>query len=256
MPRRPRKSSNIGMYHVMLRGINQQMIFEDDRDKQYMLDTIKRFQSVSNVAIHSYCLMDNHIHLLVKERDESISRYIQRVSSSFVYWYNHKYERIGHLFQDRFRSESIETMSSFLRVLRYIHQNPVKAGIATNVLAYKWSSIHAYVDASRSSSFIDYEPGLQLFSPDRSKACQAFSDYMQLENDDVFLDDTITASKSDLEIRDHLSRLGIAEDGVLQQMNKEHRNAILLDLKEQKGISIRQLARITGISKSVIDRVI
>lgn len=136
-------------------------------------------------------------------------------------------------------------MSSFLRVLRYIHQNPVKAGIITNVFAYKWSSIHAYIGYS---TFIDCEPGLQLFSSsDLTQAYQNFSEYMQLKNDDVFVDDNITADKSDLEIRNHLNALGIPNASVLQQMNRNYRNAILSELKEWKGISLRQLARITGI---------
>lgn len=236
----------------MLRGINRQMIFEDDQDKQQLLDTMKRFQPISNVGVHSYCLMDNHIHLLLKEKDESISRFIQRVSSSFVHWYNHKYDRIGHLFQDRFRSEIIETMPSFLRVLRYIHQNPVKAGITTNVFAYKWSSIHEYIHAS---AFVDCDLGLQLFSSNTSQACQLFSEYMQIDNEDVFLDDGITASRSDLEVRNRMNQLGIPNASTLQQMNRGHRNAVLSELKELRGISIRQLERITGISKSVIDRV-
>lgn len=181
--RRPRQISSIGMYHIMLRGVNRQLIFEEDEDKQKMLDTIQRFRTISNMEIHSYCLMDNHIHLLLREKDERVSRFIQRISSSFVYWYNDKYDRVGHLFQDRYMSESIETMPSFLRVLRYIHQNPVKAKITPDVFAYKWSSIHEYINKS---TFVNCDLGLQLFSSDASQACQMFSEYMQLENEDVF----------------------------------------------------------------------
>lgn len=88
--------------------------------------------------------MDNHIHLLIREGDEPIGRLIKRISSSYVYWYNAKYVRCGHLFQERFKSEIVELKRSFLTVLRYIHQNPVKAGLATNVFEAGWTSINVY----------------------------------------------------------------------------------------------------------------
>ncbi|MFC4024421.1 transposase [Oceanobacillus longus] len=126
MPRKPRRKSRNGIYHVMLRGINRQTIFEDDNDRIRLLETIKRFKDISKFRIFCYCLMDNHIHLLLKETEEPVSKAIQRISASYVYWYNDKYERSGHLFQERFKSENVETITYFLTVLRYIHQNPVK----------------------------------------------------------------------------------------------------------------------------------
>lgn len=81
--------------------------------------------------------MSNHIHMLVREIEESISNTIKRVSSSYVFWYNKKYERCGHLFQERFKSEAVESDEYFLTVLRYIHQNPVKAGMTKSILDYR-----------------------------------------------------------------------------------------------------------------------
>jgi REP element-mobilizing transposase RayT len=117
----------------MIRGINRQAIFEDDEDRIRFIDTLREYKDISKYEIYGYCLMDNHIHLLIKEIDESISLIIKRISSSYVHWYNTKYERLGHLFQERFRSEVVEDDGYFLTVLRYIHQNPVKAKIAENV---------------------------------------------------------------------------------------------------------------------------
>ncbi len=80
MPRSPRRKSSNGIYHIMLRGINKQTIFENDEDKLRLLETIKRYKDISDFKIYCYCLMDNHIHLLVKETDETISKAIQRIS--------------------------------------------------------------------------------------------------------------------------------------------------------------------------------
>lgn len=124
MPRQARKRSNTQIYHVMLRGINQQQIFEDNEDYAKFIQVIRDCKSLSGFQLFAYCLMGNHIHLLLKETNEPIEQIFRRIGSRYVYWYNVKYRRVGHLFQDRFKSEPIETNEYFLTVLRYIHQNP------------------------------------------------------------------------------------------------------------------------------------
>ena len=127
MPRQARKRSNTQIYHAMLRGINQQQIFEDNEDYAKFIQVIRDCKSLSGFQLFAYCLMGNHIHLLLKETNEPIEQIFRRIGSRYVYWYNVKYQRVGHLFQDRFKSEPIETNEYFLTVLRYIHQNPIKA---------------------------------------------------------------------------------------------------------------------------------
>lgn len=251
IPRVARKKSTNGIYHIMLRGINRQTIFEDDEDKFKFLATIKKYQPVSRFSLYGYCLMDNHVHLLIKESEETISLVIKRISSSYVYWYNMKYERCGHLFQDRFKSENVENVRYFLTVLRYIHQNPLKAGLASNVFESKWTSINEYV---LQATIVDVHFPLQLFSPNRKIAIAKFKDYMNKPNEDECLDNIIKIRVSDDEIRKYLCDLGITNISTLQHMKKDVRDCILAELKGLKGISIRQLARVTGISKSVIQR--
>lgn len=252
MPRKARRKSRTGIYHIMLRGVNRQTIFEEEEDRIKFLETLKKYKNISKYQLYSYCLMDNHVHLLLKEVEETLSVTIKRISSSYVHWYNHKYNRSGHLFQERFKSEPVENHEYFLTVLRYIHQNPLKAGLAKNVWDSEWTSIQEYVHQKDS---IDIEFGLHLFSTNNSKAIQMFIEYMQQPNDDQCLDDQIQVKTTDIEVRAYLHQLGITHSSQLQQMNKENRNAILADLKNLEGTSLRQLARITGIAKSVIQRV-
>ena len=121
MPRKARQKSSTGVYHVMLREINRQTIFEEDEHKSKSIETLAKYKKVSSFELYAYCLMDNHVHLLVKEMGESISTALKRISSSYVYWYNMKYERCGHLFQELFKSENVEDDACFTTVLRYIH---------------------------------------------------------------------------------------------------------------------------------------
>ncbi|WP_017756550.1 transposase [Calidifontibacillus oryziterrae] len=256
MPRKPREKSSSGIYHIILRGINKQLIFEDDVDRTRFLDTLKKYKEISKFQLFSYCLMDNHVHLLLKEKDETISESIKRISSSYVHWYNTKYKRCGHLFQDRFRSECVENRRYFLTVLRYIHQNPLKAGLAENVFENKWTSIHEYIGVPNlEESLVDIEIVLKLFSPDKDKAINLFIEFMQEQNDDDHcLDDKSLVRWTDQEVADLLHEMGIANISMLQQMDIQARNTVISSLKAMDGISTRQLSRVTGISKSVIDR--
>ena len=129
MPREARKISQNETYHIMLRGINQQQIFEDEEDYQKFIEIIKSYQAICEYKVFAYCLMGNHIHFLMEFGKESIGQVFKRIGSKYVYWYNIKYQRKGHLFQDRFKSEPVDDDAYFLTVNRYIHQNPVKAGL-------------------------------------------------------------------------------------------------------------------------------
>jgi REP element-mobilizing transposase RayT len=252
MPRHSRQRSETGIYHVILRGINKQSLFEDSEDKERLYETLGRYKVISNFELYGYCFMDNHIHILIKEYTEPISLIVKRISGSYVYWFNWKYERSGNLLQDRFKSEAIESDAYFLTVLRYIHQNPVKAGIAKNISDYRWSSIHEYI---KKPAITDIDFALKIFSSDREKAVELFEKFMDKQNDDQCLDDIEKVRVPDSEIRTMLLEQGFSNINQLLRLEKQKRNEIIKSLKSVEGVTIRQLSRITGIPKSVIDRI-
>ncbi len=251
MARNFRKKSKIGIYHVMLRGINKQIIFEGDTDKRKFIKVIRERKEICNFQLFSYCLMDNHVHLLLKETEEGVSNIVKRISSSYALWFNFKYQRCGSLFQ-RFRSENVETKDYFLRVIRYIHQNPLKAGVASNVFENKWTSIHEFFNAG---GMVDTDTVLKQFSKDETDTISNFKNFMEETNEDEFLDVFDFIKKTDSEVISILNQMGIENVAMLQQMGKKERNAVLSELKNMEGISVRQLSRITGISRSVIARI-
>ncbi len=227
------------------------MIYEDDEDKSRFLNILKRCKEISNYQLYAYCLMDNHVHLLVRETADPIGNVIKRISSSYVYYYNSKYERCGHLFQERYKSESVETKRYFLTVLRYIHQNPVKAGLVGGVFESNWTSVFEYI---HNTDIVDIEFALTLFSSERESAVPQFIEFMKARNDDECLEYEEMKRMLDSEVKELMQKMGIPTLSVLQQMDREMRDAILFQLKGMKGVSIRQLSRITGISRSVIQR--
>ena len=108
MPRQARKKSANGIYHIILRGINQQQIYEETEDYHKFIGILKDCQVLSGFKLYAYCLMGNHVHMMIKVEGESLEQIIKRIGGRYVYWYNSKYSRVGHLFQDRFKSEPIE----------------------------------------------------------------------------------------------------------------------------------------------------
>nr|WP_093315079.1 transposase [Tindallia californiensis] len=249
MPRKERKKSRTGIYHVMLRGINGQIIFEDREDSIKLLETIKSYRDESGYEIYGYCLMNNHIHLLIKEGREELGTVFRRIGAKYVYWYNRKYSRRGHLFQDRYKSEVIEDDGYLLTVLRYIHQNPLKAGIVKNIEQYPWSSYKEYISKK---DICETEFPLRVFSKDSKKAISLFKSYHAKENNDHCLDYEDSFRVNDLEAAEIIKKTAnIDNTSKVQNFDKENRNKLIKDFKK-KGLSIRQIERLTGISFGVI----
>ena len=149
MSRQPRVTSGTDIYHVMLRGINRQDIFEDQEDYVRFLTCMQQmlepYDDLGNrlpplCTFYAYYLMSNHVHLLIKTHHEDIGATIKHLAVVYAMYFNHKYSRAGHLFKERFKSEPVNDMAYFTTLLRYIHQNPVKAGIVEHVKDYEYSS--------------------------------------------------------------------------------------------------------------------
>lgn len=251
MPRQAREKSCTRIYHIMMRGINRQTIFEDDEDRVKFIETIELCKGKSEFELYGYCLMGNHVHLLVREGIESLSLTMQRICSGFVYWYNRKYDRFGHLFQERYKSEIVESEAYLITVLRYIHQNPIKAGITNSVEGYKWSSYHEYM---HKQSRIDSEAILELFGTEKQKAVIEFKKYMNEINGDVCLDYEERHRIADEEIIKLIEEKYSVKKGFFHLLGREEKDEILKNLKATNGVTIRQLARVTGVSKYMVEK--
>ncbi|MDD2421329.1 MAG: transposase [Heliobacteriaceae bacterium] len=254
MARVAREKSNSGIYHIMLRGINRQDLFHDAEDNRRFMETLNNYKNTCGYKIYGFCLMSNHIHLLIKEGEETISQAIKRIGVSYAYRYNVKYERCGHLFQGRFKSEKVDDDDYLLTVLRYIHQNPVKAGMVGQAAQYNWSSYSEYVNQKSILTDIDFV--LRILNPNPIKAVKIFKEFMTAENEDKCLDvqDTIKKRLSDEDAINLIKELSNTNNVlVLQQMDKNERDGIIRKLKKT-GFSIRQLVRITGLGRRIIEK--
>lgn len=245
MSRQARKKSESGIYHIMLRGINQQQIFEEHEDYEKFLDILKECKEICEFKIYAYCLMGNHIHLLIKEGTEPLVQVFKRICGRFVYWYNIKYRRVGHLFQDRFKSEPVDSEDYFFTVIRYIHQNPIKARLCKSIDRYPYSSYSEYL---YDSPFIDTDYLLQQCT---------VSEFIGMHNEEVISDcmdisSSVIQRVTDEQARDLIQKISKCDNvSEFQKLEIVKRNKYLKKLRES-GLSIRQLSRLTGVSFSVV----
>ena len=246
MSRNARQLSSTGIYHVMLRGINKERIFHDRNDYRHFLNILQDCKELVPVTILAYCLMPNHIHLLIKTEDGSLSSAMKRIGIRYAAWFNAKYHRVGHLFQDRFRSEPVETDQYFKTVVRYILQNPIKAGLEPVIGAYPWSSYQDCVWGD--STIVGVQELMDVFD-----GCDAFKTFIHVPNDDTLMDvpeyQTEDACIEDLSIQE-------ADDDANPPAATESFSRDTLLKMHNHGLSLRQIQAVTGLSKSTIHRAI
>ena len=138
MSRLARKISESGLYHIVFRGINRQHIFEKASDYKKMKEILTELKKDMGYEIYVYCFMSNHVHILLKEKSMGdISLIMKRLLTKYARWYNIKYGRSGALIENRYKSKPIDVDEYFLSVVRYIHQNPVKAKIVDDLAEYE-----------------------------------------------------------------------------------------------------------------------
>jgi len=147
------------IYHVMVRGVNRDAIFLEDEDYQRFLDALDQTREASGCVVLAYCLMSNHVHLVLRTPGEPISAVAKRLGVRYAGWFNRKYGRVGHVFQDRFRSLPVETDEYLVTLVRYVWNNPVEAGLVEDPREYPWSSRRFLVGGS---SLVDVAALLRL----------------------------------------------------------------------------------------------
>jgi len=254
VPRRAREKSDNGIYHIILRGNSRQEIFHDDEDFIRFIETLNRYKTKTNMKVHGWCLMNNHVHLLLEKGEEELSATMKRIGVSFVWFYNRKYETTGHLFQDRFKSEIIDSDKYLLTVIRYIHQNPVKARLVKNPVDWKWSSCPGYYgEKTLYANLLDSDLILGMFAEDRNTAIREFIEFNEAVNDDKCLEDDIKRRLKDEEAIEEIKKVMVGFNLVeIKSLPKEQRDEILSRIKKIEGITQRQAARILGISPNLI----
>ncbi len=233
----------------MIRGNERKQIFVDDEDKSRFIEIIGERKQKDRFYLHAFCLMDNHVHFMLSEGTEDVATVMKRITVSYAFYFNRKYKRVGHLFQDRYRSEVVEDDRYALALARYIHCNPVKAGLTKTAGEYRWSSYPCYLDEKQYfNKLLDKEFILAMFSEDKEEAKKLYMEFMNEESDDAFID-----LQEEKQIIDEEEAKLLFEQLSVGQGNSQE---IIKEFKQKTNLSIRQIAAITGLNKDKVNKIL
>lgn len=195
MGRKPRVEYVGATYHVIQRGNNQEYIFERDEDKHYLLRDLAESMLGLGYTLFAYVLMGNHYHLVLQTGESPLNKVMHRINGNYGRYYNHKYKRSGHVFGSRYKALLIQDEQYLMAVVRYVHQNPVRAGLCRRVTEYPWSS-DAYYRYNDRGGLVEIDLVLDYLSRDRVGAIEQYSSLME-EQDDMHHEEMKMVSEED-----------------------------------------------------------
>ena len=235
----PRKSRNIvptGWMHIIIRGINRENLFYDNEDYERFISTMKRYRRETHYELAAGCCMANHVHLLINPQNNTPGKILQKILVSYSAYYNKKYDRVGHVFQDRFRSEVIEDHRSLIIVARYIYRNPEKAGICK---AKNYPYTYLPLNGAISELFASRQQFIEFLETDNSDRCLEYDSRSGYDDDEAK--------------RILINVSGESNPQKIQGYEKQLRDRLLQKLKLE-GLTIRQISRLTGINRNIVQR--
>ncbi|WP_204214473.1 transposase [Collinsella sp. An2] len=238
MVRQARVKSESGFYHVVLRGNGRQTIFYDDEDRREFLRLLRRAADIDSIQIVAWCLMDNHVHLLLSDVSDHLSSMMHRFSSMYARYINAKTGHVGALFEGRFKSKALETEAYLLQAVRYIHDNPQAFGCARD--SYKWSSYREYTGDAKIA-----DTGMLLDLLGGKDAFTRFS--VNYGDDDYAFEGRPGRQDEDAANEAVFVLRGIRPDKV-KELPAAERDRCLKRLRAA-GFSIRTIERLTGVGR-------
>lgn len=255
MPRKPRKFGKSKTYHIILKGIDNQEIFYDNQDRQVFLKHLLTTKKEYIYNLYAYCLMDNHVHMVIKSENEILSKAMQSLMVRYVQYFNKKYKRIGPLVQSRFKSKNVENQRYFLEVCRYVHRNPENAGFSKTE-DYEWSSYKEYIGKEKN---VDKNVLLHYFDNDINN----FIEYTIKNNKNTemeeFAEFEVIEKLTDGQVSNFIMKMfDMKEVGEIstyfKNKTKEELKKDIQKIRRIKGTNKTQVARIIRISRWLMDK--
>jgi len=248
MYRQARIKSNSGIYHIMIRGINREEIFKNSIYKVKILEIIKEIKEDIEFFIIAYCVMDNHMHLLIYANENDLANVMKRINVKYAMYYNRLEKRYGYVFQNRFRSEAVENDRYLLGVIRYIHNNPVKAGICRNISDYCWSSARDYI--TENTDIINDNYLNQVLSLFHNKS--EFIQFHNLNDNNLYIDTKEEESKNIQEILLNTIKQYASEYGIMDKNNVSQNQKLAIKLINLNITSLKEIAELCNLSINTV----
>lgn len=253
MPRKARTKSTTNTYHICIKALNSQLMFEESKDFKKYLDILAYQKENCGFELFAYCLMSNHVHLLIRVNQIPLESIFRKINTTYASWFNLKYKRTGSFQDGRYYSEPVEDISYLLASVRYIHCNPLKAKLENAPgESYPWNSYALYlsdVETIVDTSLVLSElGGIQQYIDFHNQYSSESVECFDIEKIRKRLPDDVAKEiiRKECQVNSTLD---------LQNVDLISRRKYIFLLKE-KGISTRQLNRLTGIPRGVIERIL
>lgn len=248
MANKYRVFSEANIYHITLRGVAKQIIFEDDDDRRFFGKRMRQYLGDNDAELYAWCFMSNHVHLLVHAELPVITKAMRSLLVSYAMYFNARHERTGHLFQNRFDSVPVDTDAQLMAVVRYIHRNPSKIP-GQQAEYYEWSSYREYLGRPfiSSTNFV-----MQIFN-----SREAFIEFHESWEPEQEVEKERSSAHKTLSDEEAIvfakNLLGIDSITTIASLERTSRNCQLAQLKEN-GLTVSQISRITGIGRNIVQR--
>ena len=165
-------------YHVMNRGKRGEIIFTDKGDCYAFIDLLKDCVEMWNIRVAAYCLMGTHYHVLLQTPDANLSRCMRHINGVYTQYFNRTHGLDGHLFRGRYKSILVDSDAYLLELLRYIHRNPIDAGMVDHLASYQWSSHKGYLSRSEKWNWLHKNYVLKIFSNNKTEALKGYKSFV------------------------------------------------------------------------------
>lgn len=261
MARKTRIKGLYNTYHIILRGIEKKDIFLSNSNYLKFLEILTRCKNKYNCEIDGYCLMSNHVHLIIDDNGNDISQIMKSINTSYAMYFNKQYKRVGHLFQDRFKSEVVNDEKYLLVLSSYIHNNPVMAGIVKTPENYRWSSFPYYIGRYY-NGLVRTERILSQISSNLSEAMKEYYRFVlkyELSQEEVNILDInedevkvkgaqnnyiATFEEGKKRLEKELSQYG--GDLCLLKKDKEARRRVMSILRKNSSLTLKEIGDLCG----------
>ncbi len=248
MPRMPRNNMETSFFHIIVQGIEKRYIFNEREDIEKYIDLLKK-KNQENLII-AYCIMNNHAHILIKtEKIIYMEKWMQKVNTTFAKYYNKKYDRVGYVFKNRYKSQQIKSIKHLYLCVKYIHDNPVKARICDSPEQYRYSSFVDFYNSNVGEAYSTLDrilnSGGKYESTEETiqKDDFAFMEYNQNKND--ICNEIVEKFKKDFNVENESLK-----------SDKELLLKLVEYLKENYGISYRTMENVIGLNREYLRRLV
>lgn len=247
MPRLARKDLSASFYHVIVQGINKEYIFNKKEYINKYLYLLNKYREEHDIKIIAYCIMNNHAHLLIyAEKVEELSKFMGKLNTIYAKIYNAEENRVGYVFRNRYKSEGIYEAKYLLNCIKYIHRNPVEAGIVEEEKEYKYSSYNDYVNKKG----IITKAVIELVFGTEKNYLEQF--YTISETNNHFLDEEKDIEKSEEIINRFCEEKQVRLEQVIE--DDELLISLVKEIKEKGRISIRKISVLLKVNRFKIIR--